>query len=81
MKSEQLRVDFLLFAFAVNTMGKRIYSNSPKFSPKSLNVHWNAPDKNCKWSLLIVIYQANIYYSDQNLFGEKGFMKYVFNPF
>ena len=39
MKSEQLRVDFLLFAFAVNTMGKRIYSNSPKFSPKSLNVH------------------------------------------
>ena len=43
--------------------------------------YWTAPDKNCKWSLVIVIYQANIYYSDQNLFGEKGFMKYVFNPF
>ena len=31
------------------------------------------------YSLGIVIYNANIHYSDQNLFREKGFIKYVFN--
>ena len=31
VKSEEIRVDFLLFADAVNTMLKCIYSNSDKF--------------------------------------------------
>ena len=31
MKSEQIGVDFLLFADAINTMLKSIYSNSAKF--------------------------------------------------
>ena len=38
---------------------------------KNFTHHSTASNKNCKGSLVIVIYQANIYYSDQNLFEKK----------
>ena len=67
MKSEQIRVDFLLFAYAANTMLKSVYSNTAKFWPKvwirieNFTHYSTAPDKKDKWSLVIVIYQANIH--------------------
>ena len=81
MKSGQIRVDFCFLLMPVTQCLKvftQILLNSDLKASKRIENFTNystAPDKKCRLSLVVVIYPANAYYSDQMNKGGRFLQK------